>query len=109
MPQNKKLNDSDLLELHKEGLMNVEIAEIMGVSTTTASRRTKELGLQKNKQHKRTAKVFSVYDKNGEYIMEGTVREIKARFRVSRNTIYFWAYCTNNGRSSRYEVHEVEV
>lgn len=105
----KKLSDHDLRELHQEGLMDIEIAEIIGVAISTVNKRRRSMGLPKNRQHSRTAKRFTVYDgENGECIMEGTVREIAEKLHIAESTVYFYARCTKYEMPCRYAVHRID-
>lgn len=105
----EKLSDHDFLELYADGLMDIEIAEIMGVGTSTVWDRRKKLGLPKNPCNRRTAKVFSVYDgKTGEYIMEGTVREITQRLNILDTTVRSYVVRTGREMSGKYKIYEVE-
>ena len=101
----RKLSDHDLLELYHEGLMDIEIAEIMDVSITTVNRRRRELGLKKNKQHCRNAKRWTVYDgETGDHIMVGTVWEIAEKLHIAESTVYYYAKCSKYGMPCRYRM-----
>lgn len=105
----KKMSDHDFLELYRDGLMDVEIAEIMGVASSTVNNRRRKLGLPKNKQYCRTAKRLRVYDgESEEYIAEGTVREIAEKLHTAESTVYHYIFCGKYGAPCRYKVIEVE-
>lgn len=107
MGVHKKLSDHDFLELYNEGLMDIEIAEIMGFAIQTVWKRRTQMGLPKNPQHHRTAKVFTVYDgKTDEYIMEGTIREIGQRLGIYETTVRSYAARTKQGVPIKYKVYE---
>lgn len=108
MGQEQKLSDSDFLELYKEGLMDIEIAEIMGVSNSCVNARRRKMGLPKNKQHSRSAKVWKAYDPTtGQYITEGTAFALAQALGVVESTIYYYADCGRKGVRCRYELREV--
>lgn len=105
-----KLKDSDIIELHAEGLMDIEIAEIMGVSITTANVRRRRLGLPKNKQHSRTAKRWKVYDsETDEYLTEGTAREIAEQLHIAESSVYYYARMSKHEVPCRYKAYEVAL
>lgn len=109
MGMHKKLSDHDFLELYNEGLMDIEIAEIMGVAIQTVWNRRTQLGLPKNPQHHRTAKVYTVYDgRTGEYIMEGTAREITIRLNIIESTVRCYVALSKQGKDCRYKIYEVK-
>lgn len=100
-----KLTDSELRELHAEGLMDIEIAEIMDVSISTVNRRRKKLGLPKNKQRLRTATQWRVYDgETDEYITEGSAREIAEKLHIAESSVYYYAKCSKYGVPCRYKM-----
>lgn len=105
---NKKLSDHDFLELYHEGLMDIEIAEIMGVSISTVNKRRRQMGLLKNRQHIRNAKRWTVYDgETGEYVIEGTVREIAEKLHIAESTVYYYSRMSKYGMPCRYKMCEV--
>ena len=109
MGMHKKLSDHDFLELYNEGLMDIEIAEIMGFAIQTVWNRRKQLGLPKNPQHHRTAKVYTVYDgRTGEYIMEGTTREITKHLNILETTVRCYVALSKKEKHCRYKINEVK-
>lgn len=104
----RKLTDHDLLELHGEGLMGVEIADIMGCDPRTVYNRMKKLGLSNNPQHSRNAWVYRVCNPDtGEVLQVGTAREIEAKRYISTSTVYWYAKQTAAGKKCRYCVYRV--
>ena len=109
MGRHKKLKDSDILELHGEGLMNIEIAEILGVTPSAISNRMKDMGLEHNETRRRGAKRYQVYDsKTSQFVMEGTLRELAEMFGINRVTAHTHLHNYRVGRGCRWEFHEVE-
>lgn len=54
---NRKYNDSQIIELHSQGLTDREIAEIIGVKPNTFAVKRKKLGLNPNKSKRETYKL----------------------------------------------------
>lgn len=105
----RKVTDSEILELHAEGCMNVEIAEIMGVNHSAITRRMKRLGLEKNPTIQRTSMRYTVYDlKTDTYVAEGTVKEIAKQMELTENTVRNYLHRHRHGIGCRYELDEVK-
>lgn len=103
------MKDSDLLELHAEGCMNIEIAEIMGIDHASVTRRMKRLGIERNTTVHRTAKCYTVYDKKADtYVAEGTVKEISKLMNIKENTVRNYLHRHRHGIGCRYEFDEVK-
>lgn len=109
MGRRKVLKDSDILELHSEGCMNIEIAEIMGVNHSAVTRRMKRLGLERNPTFQRTSKRYTVFDrKTDTYVAEGTVKEIAKMMNLSEGTVRCYLHRYRHGIECRYEFDEVK-
>lgn len=104
-----KMTDEEFLELYNKGLMDIEIAEILGVTPTAPFKRRKKLGLPSNPKHKRTAFRFKVYDhETKEFVMEGTVAEIDQKLYISRSTVRWYVKQTAAKMKCQYDVYEVK-
>lgn len=109
MGRRREVKDSDLIELHGEGCMDIEMAEILGYSTQTIARRRNALGLPRNKTHRRDAKRYAVYLRNtSEFITEGTIWEVSQFLNRSVHTLRSYICRQNRGEKPYYELVEVE-
>lgn len=105
----RKVTDSEILELHAEGCMNIEIAEIMGMTHAAISKRMKRLGIKKNPAVHRTAKCYTVYDKKTDALVaEGTAREISELLNIKETTVRSYLSRYRHGNECRYEFDEVK-
>ena len=107
-PKLKELSDHDFLELYHEGLMDVEIAEIMGVKAPTVRARRVRMGLPKNTTYHRFTQRFSVHDGNTlEFLFEGTVREIAEYMGIKPVSVRSNIWRCRHGVVCRYLIYEV--
>lgn len=107
--RNPKLKDSDVLELWNEGCMNIEIAEILGATHASITKRLKILGLTRNPTAQRTATRYAVYDrKTTQFRAEGTVKEIAAALNRKESTVRAHLHRFRHGLSTPWEFHLVE-
>ncbi len=109
MGRPREIKDSDIIELHGEGCMDIEMGEILGYSPQAIMRRRQSLGLPKNETHRRDAKRYAVYlRKTTEFITEGTIREIALYMNRSEHTLRSYICRQNKGEEPYYELVEVE-
>lgn len=110
MGRHKTIKESDIRELHGEGLTNIVIGEILGVAPQTITKHLEKMGLERNKTVRRDAKVYSIYDhKTSQFVMEGTLREFAERRGIAVNTAHCHLRNFRMGKRCRWEFHEVEA
>lgn len=109
MGRRKVLKDSDILELHAEGLTNVVIAEILGVAPSTISKQMREMGLERNQTLRRDAKTYSVYDQySSQLLMEGTLRQFAEQQGIALSTAHSHLRNFRTGKKCRWKFCEVK-
>lgn len=107
--KNLEIKDSDIRELHAEGCMDIEIAEILGLPHPTVRQRRVRLGLPKNETYHRGSKRFSVYKRDTEeFLIEGTIREIALFLGKSQSTLRSYLSRRKAGLRPYYEIYEAD-
>lgn len=110
MGRHKTIKESDIRELHGEGLTNIVIAEILGIAPATVSKRMREMGLERNPTIRRDSKRYAVYDsKTSEFVMEGTLRELAEMFGIKTVTAHSHLRYYRMGKKCRWEFQEVDA
>lgn len=110
MGRHKTIKDSDIRELHGEGLTNIVIAEILGIAPATVSKRMDAMGLERNPTIRRDSKRYAVYDsKTSEFVMEGTLRELAEMSGIKTVTAHSHLRHYHQGKKCRWEFQEVDA
>ena len=100
------VNDEDIIALHSEGCGDLEIAEILGVSTKCITNHRKYLSLPKNETRRRM-KVYAMYKReDSQLIAIGTVKELSEVTGYKISTIR--NYITRSRAGERF-LYKLEV
>lgn len=85
---NKKYNDSQIIELHSQGLTDKEIAKILGINSNNLATKRRRLGLKPNKSIRDTYKM-SDYELSiliGTLLGDSTIRYVHSQCRYPNLT-----------------------
>ncbi|MEA1993525.1 MAG: helix-turn-helix domain-containing protein [Euryarchaeota archaeon] len=82
-----KIGDEEIIELHKKGLTDREIAEVLDVSQSSVNYRRKRLGLENNYHKKKKKFVMNEFLKL--YNLGYTDREIAHRMDLTPPAIHY--------------------
>lgn len=96
-----------ILDMVDQGLLQKEIAKAANVSISTVSIWARRYG--RIRPTRTCAKVYTVYDKEGQYIFEGTGRECAEFFGIQYQSFRRMASQYQRHGKGRYAVYPDEV
>ena len=95
----------EIKRLNGEGLVDREVAEILGVHQSAVSRWRNKEGLAPNRGKAR----YTVYDREtSDFIVEGSARKCSAFLGIKITSFWHAACCFRKGRGGKYEIYAVE-
>lgn len=96
---------SEIERLNKEGFTDTQISKKLEIgSPKYVFVWRKRLGLPRVPK----ANKYTVYDKNGQYIIEGTAKQCAARLGIREDSFYFNVGLSRRGALKKYEIYEVK-